>query len=107
MSKTTVCTTCGSKIAATRERCPKCRAIVVRVDAAAEAVRNRKRARAAGIILAVFVLGVAGLWLTRDAPAERNVTARPAADPLATRRPTPPVDSSEPAAQAAQAESQR
>lgn len=85
---TIVCTSCGSRIAATRERCPRCRARVSRADPAAYAARSRRVARAAGIVLGTSVLGLgAFLWVQRS-EAEPAVAVKPS-DPLAGRRLAP------------------
>jgi tetratricopeptide (TPR) repeat protein len=93
----TACTQCGTKIAVTRDRCPRCRAHVVRVDQAAEAAKSRKLARAAGILVATFGLAVVGLWATSDPGPETATAPVTAADPLAARRQpaaaaTPPAE---------------
>jgi tetratricopeptide (TPR) repeat protein len=85
MARAIVCATCGSKIRADRERCPRCRAVLQRPDPARAAAESRQLARIAGIIAGVFALVLAALWFMREpAPAPR--AARPAGDPLAARR---------------------
>jgi tetratricopeptide (TPR) repeat protein len=97
VSKTTLCSKCGTKFAANRDRCPKCHASVVRVDPAAQAAQSRRFAMAAGIVLGAFVLAVGGLWITQAAEPERTTTSsKPPADPLAARR-AAPADASAPA----------
>jgi Flp pilus assembly protein TadD/predicted RNA-binding Zn-ribbon protein involved in translation (DUF1610 family) len=84
VAQTRICESCGAKIAATRERCPKCRATIVRVDPRAQAVRSRKLARASGILFGTFVLVVGVLWMIRGAdPAPKATTSKAA---VATRR---------------------
>jgi tetratricopeptide (TPR) repeat protein len=85
VSKTTVCAQCGTKFAAARDRCPKCRAFVVRIDKAAEAAKSRRRARTAGIILGVFVLALGALWMMQESAPAATVTATKPAGPLASR----------------------
>jgi Flp pilus assembly protein TadD len=80
-----VCECCGSKFDASRDRCPKCRAHVVKVDHAAEAARSKTLATVSGIVLGICVLAVGTIWYTQRPEPERPVTARPA-DPLAARR---------------------
>jgi tetratricopeptide (TPR) repeat protein len=91
VSATTLCNNCGAKFAAARDRCPKCRAQVVKVDSAAEAVRSRKMAIASGAALGVAVLAVVGLWLFGGTASEATVVRNPP-DPLAARRQPPPVE---------------
>lgn len=91
MSRAIVCSQCGAKIRAGRERCPRCRAYVsiVKPDvaAAALAATSRRFQQVTVGILGAFVLLLGALWLVRD-PAPRAVTV-PASpvDPLAHRRP--------------------
>lgn len=86
MAQTVLCSSCGSKFAANRDRCPRCRASVARVDPRAQAAQSKRLARAAGIVLGVFGLIVAGLWVTQASePAPRTTTVKPV-DPLAARR---------------------
>lgn len=73
-------------MAATRERCPRCRAPIVRIDAAADAARSRKLARAASIALGIAVLAVAMIWLRADRQADASPVAARPPDPLAARR---------------------
>lgn len=85
MAHAIVCSHCGSKIAATRDRCPRCRREIARPDPAAAAARSRKLARGTGIFVGAALATLGLLWMTRDAPPEPTVTAKPA-DPLASRR---------------------
>src|SRR5687767_7658259 len=101
--QTTSCSQCGCKFAAARDRCPKCRAKVARVDVHAVAAQSRRLSRAAAIILGVFALVVGGLWMTRSAEPERPVASRPPSDPLAARRQTAPAPEAPAAAPAATA----
>lgn len=80
-----VCSTCGSKIAATRDRCPKCRASIVRNDPAAAAARSKRLAIGTGIFSGAALLTIGLLWITGDSRSEPAVHAKPA-DPLASRR---------------------
>jgi tetratricopeptide (TPR) repeat protein len=90
--QTITCTTCGSKLSASRDRCPKCRTAVVRSDPAAEAARSRRLATIAGAILAVFVVSLGIVWAFAVPGEEPVVTAVPQ-DPLAARRHAAPVNS--------------
>lgn len=86
-----VCARCGSKFAAVRDRCPKCRMRVSRMDPAAHSPHGRRLAQASGIILGVGVLGLTLLWVTTDAPPDTAVTAA-SVDPLPSHRAHPDVD---------------
>jgi tetratricopeptide (TPR) repeat protein len=80
-----VCESCGSKFDASRDRCPKCRAPIVKLDAAAEKARSKRLALGSGVVLGICVLAVGTIWYTQRPGPERPVTARPS-DPLAARR---------------------
>ena len=84
------CPSCGTKIRADRDRCPKCRAWLVERDPAAAALRSRQFARWSGGLVAAFVLIVGGLWLFSDGNAPAAATVRPV-DPFAARRRPAPV----------------
>jgi Flp pilus assembly protein TadD len=97
--KTTLCSNCGAKFAIARDRCPKCRTHVVKVDAAAQAARSKRMAIGSGIVLAVVASAVAWLSFSTATPTEARVTGTPA-DPLAARRQAvapPPVEGQAPA----------
>ena len=80
-------------MAAARERCPRCRALVRRADPAVEAARSRSLARAGGIVLGTAVLGLSAfLWVHRS-EAEPPVTVK-TSDPLAGRRQAPVLPAS-------------
>lgn len=81
MAKAITCDACGAKFRADRSRCPRCRTVIVRPDAAAESASSRTLLRATVAIVAVFVGGLGFLLFTRD--------AGPAASTEASRRPTP------------------
>ena len=83
---TTLCSQCNTKFAANRDRCPKCRAKVVRVDKAAQAAQSRKLALVTLGVVGVFVLVVGGLWMTQASEPAPVATSRPTTDPLASRR---------------------
>ena len=87
MEKTTSCTRCGTKIAVSRDRCPKCRTHVERVDAAAEAAHSRRMSQIAAAIAGAFVLVVGGLWMMKAPERDpKEVSTASAGDPLAARR---------------------
>jgi tetratricopeptide (TPR) repeat protein len=85
MEQTTSCASCGSKLAVSRERCPKCRALVTPVGVVPNAAHSRRLVRATVGLSAVFGLVLAGLWLTQPGAAEPSVHTA-VADPLAARR---------------------
>jgi tetratricopeptide (TPR) repeat protein len=59
---------------------------VVKVDAAAEAARSRRLARAAGLLLGSFVVVLGGLWMLRGSEPEVPAAAAAPRDPFAERR---------------------
>jgi tetratricopeptide (TPR) repeat protein len=83
--KSIVCTSCGSKFAATRDRCPKCLALVVKIDVKAEAARSKRMARAAAVVLGSAVLALAVIWTMSGSGRAAKMTA-PAADRPETSR---------------------
>jgi Flp pilus assembly protein TadD len=85
-----ICANCGSKIRPGRERCPRCRAVIVATDPARAVAASRKLARIAGAVSAAFLLLLAVLWLTRGpAPSSSPAKAGPVPDPLSARRKGP------------------
>ena len=92
MMQTANCPSCGTKIRADRDRCPKCRTWLVERNPAAAARRSRQLATWGLGLMSVFVLIVLGAWLLSDgdAPAAAS-TARPV-DPFAARRHLPSAD---------------
>jgi tetratricopeptide (TPR) repeat protein len=95
VAQTIVCNNCGSKIAVTRDRCPKCRSHVVKVNAAAETARSNRLALGSGIVLALCVLGLGLLWMTQGTQPGPPLTVKPS-DPLAARRQARPAESAQP-----------
>jgi tetratricopeptide (TPR) repeat protein len=96
VARAIVCGECGSKFRADRERCPRCRAYVTRLDPnaapAAIAASGRRLQRMAAAIMGAFVLLLAVLWLVRDhAPRQVNVPARPADLAAGPRSAEPPA----------------
>lgn len=80
------CPSCGTRVRAHHDRCPKCRTWLIEPDPAAAARRSRRLANWCAAMLGGFLLIVGGLWITGDAEAPAAAsTARPA-DPLAARR---------------------
>jgi tetratricopeptide (TPR) repeat protein len=95
VARAIVCSECGAKFRADRERCPRCRAYVTRLDpkaaAAAMAASSRRLQRMAAAIVGAFVLLLAVLWLARGhAPRQVNVPAR-TADAVAGPRSAEPA----------------
>jgi Flp pilus assembly protein TadD len=89
VQQTTSCTRCGAKFAIGRDRCPKCRTEVRRVDPAAQAAQSKRLAQISAAIVAIFLLIVGGLWMTREPEPDEAALARAATrDPLAARRQT-------------------
>ena len=87
MAHAIICTNCGSKVRSGRERCPRCRAVIVAPDPARIVAKGKNLTRAAGAVSAVFVLVLAVLWLTSDpAPSSAPAKAGAVSDLLSTRR---------------------
>jgi len=84
-----VCSACGAKVRADRDRCPRCReplAVAAPPDPAIAAARSRRLQQITAAIVGVFVLAIGILWLRRDpAPVDHSSTAA-VTDPLAARR---------------------
>ena len=90
MAQTTSCTGCGAKFAIDRERCPKCRTEVPRVDPAAQAAHSKRLAQVSAAIVSIFLLVVGGLWMMREpAPDDAAMAIAATRDPLAARRQPP------------------
>lgn len=96
VSASVTCTSCGTRFAATRDRCPRCRAVVVSVDPAVEAAKSRKLVIAAAILMGTFVAGIGLLWLTKE-PAPSENAAGTHVDPFAQRRQSGQTPASAPA----------
>jgi tetratricopeptide (TPR) repeat protein len=78
------CHKCGAKVRRDRNRCPRCRAHLTAADPAAAAASSRSLARAAAVVVGLFVLILLGLWIRRE-PAPATQSAARNADPLAAR----------------------
>ncbi len=85
MAQPIICAKCGSKVRPGRERCPRCRAVIVAADPARAAAVSRNLARIAGAASAAFLLLLAVLWLTRG-PAPSAAKPGPVSDQLSARR---------------------
>jgi tetratricopeptide (TPR) repeat protein len=102
MARAIICPTCGSKIRAGRQKCPRCRAVLAAPDPALAAERGRQLARAAAMLAGTFALVIATLWLLRAPAAATTPASRTAAgDPLGNRRQTvaPPSAAAAPVAE--------
>jgi tetratricopeptide (TPR) repeat protein len=87
VEKTTSCSGCGAKFAIDRERCPKCRTEVPRVDPAAQAAQSKRLAQVSAAIVAIVLVVIGGLWMMREREPDEAATVRAATrDPLAARR---------------------
>jgi len=87
VAQTTSCTRCGAKFAIDRERCPKCRTEVPRVDPAAQAAQSKRLVNISAAIVAIFLLVIGGLWMVREPDPDEAAMAKAATrDPLAARR---------------------
>jgi tetratricopeptide (TPR) repeat protein len=84
-----ICEACGAKVRATRERCPRCRALLASAPAPKPASETPKWGARAAIGAAAAVVLVGGAFaLTRGTPV---TTAAPAVAAPAAARPTEPV----------------
>jgi len=84
VAATATCQECGAKVRGDRNRCPRCRASIAGPDPARPAVASRRPARAAAVVVGLFALTIAGLWLTSEPAATPRATG-PAPGPLAAR----------------------
>jgi tetratricopeptide (TPR) repeat protein len=100
-----VCLNCGSKFAAWRKRCPRCRAHIIVADPVAEAARSRRLATGSAILVGAFVTAFVLLWLTAG-PRPQTAVDRSPADPLAARR-SPAAETPQPDRTAIDLERQR
>lgn len=85
-----ICPKCSAKVRPDRDRCPRCRAYLTAPDPALSAAASRRLMHGAAILVGLFVLTVAVLWLSREAEPVLALTG-PIADPLAARRSTTPA----------------
>jgi tetratricopeptide (TPR) repeat protein len=89
VARAITCAACGAKFRADRARCPRCRTVIARPDLVAEAASSRKLLRVAAAIGAVFIAGIAFLWVTRD--TEPDVPAQASRPAAPVSRPKPPA----------------
>jgi protein O-GlcNAc transferase len=92
-----VCQNCGAKVRDDRNRCPRCRAHLTRPDPAVAAASSRRLMRVTAIVVGVFALAIAVLWLIRD-PTGHLPVQTAGANPLSGPRAVAPA--AEPAAAA-------
>jgi Flp pilus assembly protein TadD len=86
MSEAILCPSCGAKVRASHDRCPRCRAWFRSPDPAADARASHKLLVWSAAISSVFVVSMGGWWILKaDEPAV-VVTQTTPADPLASRR---------------------
>ena len=96
MSEAVLCPSCGAKVNAAHDRCPRCRARF-RPDPEVTARHSKKLAQWSAALGASFVIVVGGLWLMKD--DEPATVTTPRRDPFADRR--QPKPTAEPAQAAA------
>lgn len=75
MAKSIVCEYCGAKFRADRDRCPRCRTVIVRRNPAVLAARSRKLLRATAGFVGAFLLLVAVLWARNGGDDESTMTS--------------------------------
>jgi Flp pilus assembly protein TadD len=87
----TTCTQCGAKFRADRERCPRCRAVIVVADPAADAARSRQFARVSAGMVGIFLVALAVMWVSGESGSQpattRSGATGSAAKPQASVRP--------------------
>jgi Flp pilus assembly protein TadD len=96
--KAVTCEFCGAKFRADRNRCPRCRRIIIGVDPVAAAASSRRMTKVAAGLGGAFLLVLGALWLTSDPEPAAPAGAKPATAPVASVRMTgvPPRSPSEP-----------
>src|SRR5205823_6639509 len=88
VARAITCPSCGSKIRASRKKCPRCHALLAALDPSIAAEQSRKLARVAAVVAGTFALVVIALWLMRDsAPSTASAARIPRGDPFAGQRP--------------------
>ena len=58
-----ICEKCGAKFRADRERCPRCRAVIVAPDPAAAVAKSRQLSRISAGLVGVFLVALAVMWV--------------------------------------------
>ena len=92
MLKSVVCGYCGARFRADRDRCPRCRTVIVRPDPTLLAARSRKLLRATAGFVGAFLLLVAVLWARNGGEDEPAVApSRPVAASASAAGPAGPA----------------
>jgi tetratricopeptide (TPR) repeat protein len=69
-----VCEKCGAKFRDSRDRCPRCRAVIVAPDPVAAAANSKQLARISAGLVGVFLVGLAVMWVRGESSAPTNGT---------------------------------
>jgi tetratricopeptide (TPR) repeat protein len=85
MSEAVACPSCGAKLRAGHDRCPRCRVWLIERDPEAQAARSKQLSRVIAGLVGTFLVIVSGLWLMSE-PAPSAETYTMTSDPLAGRR---------------------
>jgi len=86
VARAITCPACGSKIRASRKKCPRCHALLATPDPAIAAAQSRKLIRAAAGLAGAFALLVIALWFMRGAsPAAASIAKVQHGDPFASQ----------------------
>ena len=94
-----VCAACGAKVSATRERCPRCRAVLTAAKEPSEVQLSGGAGKiAAGVLAVAFIATVVILWRGDSAPPVSD--AKPAAPSAAPAQPAAAAVADVPAAPA-------
>jgi tetratricopeptide (TPR) repeat protein len=65
-----ICEKCGAKFRADRERCPRCRAVIVAPDPAAAVAKSRQLSRISAGLVAVFLVALAVMWVRGESGSQ-------------------------------------
>ncbi len=78
-----VCEKCGAKFSDSRDRCPRCRAVIVAPDPAAAAANSKQLTRISAGLVGVFLVALAVMWVRGEsrAPAADTRTRPSASGP--------------------------
>ena len=69
-----VCEKCGAKFRDSRDRCPRCRAVIVAPDPAAAAANSKQLTRISAGLVGVFLVGLAVMWVRGESSAPTSGT---------------------------------
>ena len=73
-----ICEKCGAKFRADRERCPRCRAVIVAPDPAAAVAKSRQLSRISAGLVGVFLVALAVMWVRGESsPPTGGTRPRP------------------------------